>query len=264
MTPRLSTLPKKDRDLIQSFVFETHADLFPGIREYCAEERLRCQLMIEKVARSRDRKGFLLRNPPGCVSHALCNMSSVLGNATLKARLTDDDFDRFVFLGKLRSRLLYCADLWDGPASFGGDCSHVRGLIWSLAFQDWPAVDAYIELRRPPFTYGHVTTRGWADCLFRNITGTDAGPATASFAARKLGKRDKAIAEGLAAIAARSPEDFRANLEVVIKTHRRSADANGLDAYLPVDAYALASLARRVRGDAFVSEIDPSNAIWDH
>lgn len=263
MTDRLSSLPKKDRDFIQRFVFETHADLFPDTGDFCLEERLRCRRMIESTANAGDRRGFLVRDEKDCVSFALGNVSNVLRNAALKARLTDGDVDRFVMLGTLRSRLLYCADLFDGPARFGGDCSHVRGLIWSLAFQDWSAVEAYMELRRPPFSYGHITTRGWADCLFAIVSGIDAEPVTASFAARKLGKRDQAIAEALAAIAAGSRANFRASLEVVIKTHRRTSDAHGLNSYLPVEAYALASLARRERGSDLVSEIGPSKGIWD-
>jgi hypothetical protein len=261
MALRLNRFPTKDRAYVQAFVHETHCHLFPAILE-----ELECQAMLyERRFRRFHKEGVvgsgLMKNDSDSYRHAVSSISNTLEDLAYKARLVDNDVDNFSYYGLVNSRLRYCDEFAATSTDF--DCSHVVGLIWSLAFSDWLTVKKYIELRPGISTYGHREARERCNALTALLKGNPPPDSLMVALKGKIGPRTRCVLSSLAAIFRGDEAAFSEHLHQIANSHRRTGEAFGLATYFSPDAHAFLNLAQHIHGDGFAANFNSTSAVWD-
>lgn len=263
MASRLRRFHVKDRAYIQAFVHETHCNLFPDIHEEIEREAMYYEHRFRLIHNESENKSNIQKRELDSYWHVIGSLSRTFEDLAYKVRLVDNDVDNFVAHGLVVSRIRYCGDMADGAAAFSFDCSHVAGLIWSLAFSDWLAVGKYIQLRPGIASYGHRELRETCNALTALLKGNALPDSLMAALRGKIGPRTRCVLSSLEAIFRGDEAAFSKHLHQIANSHRRTDAAFGLARYFSPEAHAFLNLAQHIHGCSFAANFNSASPVWD-
>jgi hypothetical protein len=263
MVTRLNRFPPKDRAYVQAFVHETQRNLFPDIHEAFERVAMRYEKSFRQILAGNPTALELPKKEVDSFRRAIWSITFMLENRALRVRLVEDNVAEFASYGLVISRLRYCSEFAYGSGGSDWDCSHVTGLIWSLAFSDWLAVEQYVQLRPAIAHYGNREARETCNALTALLKSQPRPNSLTVALAGKIGPRTRSVLSALDAIFCGDQGGFSQHVHQIANSHRRTGEAYGLNSYFSPEAHAFLNLAQRIHGNDFAAEFKSISPVWD-